>query len=272
MKIYLRNLFLVLTLAISNVVMAQKLYWVGGSGQFNDAAHWSYTSNGQGGAKTPTISDDVYFDENSFKSSSVINIIGGASCRDIIFSDYTLPVILNGTSNEKLTIAGNAAFNLYVTNQFLGDVWFNSVQQNNLKIGFGTFLGNVYFDGGGSWNLNSILNTDKQKTVTISSGNLNVNNNFLGFGNLICNANGYLKLNNSKIFIYEKIIVSNSSQIQGLGISKILFDYSLNPNHFPNVLNENNANLKTASTTTVTGIVPPTCNGFCDGHADVINL
>lgn len=40
-------------------------YWVGGSGDWNDAAHWSTTSGGLGGACIPTVGDDVYFDANS---------------------------------------------------------------------------------------------------------------------------------------------------------------------------------------------------------------
>src|SRR5690606_13235735 len=40
-------------------------YWVGGSGDWNDASHWSTTSGGPGGACVPTVANDVYFDENS---------------------------------------------------------------------------------------------------------------------------------------------------------------------------------------------------------------
>ncbi|NQX38988.1 gliding motility-associated C-terminal domain-containing protein [Pedobacter steynii] len=40
-------------------------YWVGGAGDWNDAAHWSSTSGGAGGACIPTVGDDVFFDANS---------------------------------------------------------------------------------------------------------------------------------------------------------------------------------------------------------------
>lgn len=40
-------------------------YWVGGSGDWNDAMHWSNTSGGAGGACIPTTSNDVFFDANS---------------------------------------------------------------------------------------------------------------------------------------------------------------------------------------------------------------
>ena len=40
-------------------------YWVGGSGDWNDTAHWSDTPGGQGGAKIPSFSNTAIVDDNS---------------------------------------------------------------------------------------------------------------------------------------------------------------------------------------------------------------
>src|SRR3989304_375864 len=45
-------------------------YWIGGTGNWNDTAHWSETSGGAGGAVIPTSSDDVFFDANSFSANN----------------------------------------------------------------------------------------------------------------------------------------------------------------------------------------------------------
>jgi hypothetical protein len=45
-------------------------YWVGGTGTWDQTAHWSATSGGAGGASVPTLSDDVIF--NAF-----LFIVGG---------------------------------------------------------------------------------------------------------------------------------------------------------------------------------------------------
>ncbi|MFF6951832.1 hypothetical protein ACFZAD_24635 [Streptomyces iakyrus] len=37
-------------------------YWIGGSGDWSDTAHWSTTSGGPGGASEPTSTDDVHFE------------------------------------------------------------------------------------------------------------------------------------------------------------------------------------------------------------------
>jgi hypothetical protein len=48
--------------------MADK-YWVGGTGNIGDVAHWSLTSGGAGGAAIPNGStDNVYIDNNSFSA------------------------------------------------------------------------------------------------------------------------------------------------------------------------------------------------------------
>lgn len=47
-------------------------YWVGDSGNWDDSAHWSLTSGGSGGAGVPTITDDAYFDTNSFTTTTPI--------------------------------------------------------------------------------------------------------------------------------------------------------------------------------------------------------
>ena len=48
---------------------ATNRYWIGGTGNWNDTAHWSYMSGGGGGAPVPTNADNVYFDANSFSAN-----------------------------------------------------------------------------------------------------------------------------------------------------------------------------------------------------------
>jgi gliding motility-associated-like protein len=56
----------------SNIIftkaIGRKLYWVEGSGDWNDEAHWSLNSNGLGGSCIPTPLDTVIFDQLSFKT------------------------------------------------------------------------------------------------------------------------------------------------------------------------------------------------------------
>lgn len=75
-----------------NNVQAQDLYWVGGTGTWDDINHWSTTSGGSGGAALPSSSNNVYFDVNSgLNSSSVISILPGSyDMKDFEVLDQTL--------------------------------------------------------------------------------------------------------------------------------------------------------------------------------------
>jgi len=45
-------------------------YWVGGSGNWSNTAHWSVTSGGTGGASLPDSQTSCYFDANSFSGAA----------------------------------------------------------------------------------------------------------------------------------------------------------------------------------------------------------
>ena len=58
------------------VLNMSNLYWVGGSGNWSDTAHWSTSSGGSSGASVPTSSDDVFIDSNSGLSGGTITSTG----------------------------------------------------------------------------------------------------------------------------------------------------------------------------------------------------
>jgi hypothetical protein len=53
-----------------NTVTNRTLYWVGGTGNWNDMVHWSLSSGGSGGECPPTQADDTRFDNQSFSSTT----------------------------------------------------------------------------------------------------------------------------------------------------------------------------------------------------------
>ncbi|MBD8346632.1 hypothetical protein [Dysgonomonas sp. HGC4] len=73
------------------------LYWVGGSGDWNDKAHWSLTSGGVGGVCVPSPTTNVFFDAGSgFTSSSKeVTFRGSVYCRNIVFDGSAVPPTVN---------------------------------------------------------------------------------------------------------------------------------------------------------------------------------
>ncbi|MNJ98988.1 Calx-beta domain protein [compost metagenome] len=88
-------------------------YWVGGSGDWNDSSHWSNTSGGTGGACVPTVSNDVFFDANSFTASSKAVTIstGNAYCRSMDWTGATNAPTFVKSASFTLEIWGNIVLN-----------------------------------------------------------------------------------------------------------------------------------------------------------------
>jgi len=59
-------------------------YWVGGTGNWSDTSHWSYTSGGTGGSSVPMPIDDVHIDVNSGFGS------GGTITLDAVVDSYAV--------------------------------------------------------------------------------------------------------------------------------------------------------------------------------------
>ena len=208
---HLRSLLLFVSLLCSLSFMAQepqKLYWVGGSGNFNDAAHWSLHSGGVGGVKIPSISDDVYFDENSFIVESVINFVGKAEVNAFVFSPYTPKVIFEGQQRDRITINGELKLNAFIDNHFAGDIWLTSSQQNtSVYFSAAQIKGNIYFKGKTNWAFEGNLLAADDATVYFSRGTFNLTNTAIYSGNLIANAGVTINTNQSTFRISNKFIL-----------------------------------------------------------------
>jgi hypothetical protein len=87
------------------------LYWVGGTGNWSNPAHWASTSTGggtgTGGAGTPTSSNDVIFDGGSGAGTVTIDV--AANCNSLTMSQAGLNVTLANTLSVVASIDHNNA-------------------------------------------------------------------------------------------------------------------------------------------------------------------
>jgi hypothetical protein len=58
-KKFILSVFILLLCFTQN---AQSLYWVAGSGNFNDGNHWSLVSGGVPSGQIPNVNSDLIFD------------------------------------------------------------------------------------------------------------------------------------------------------------------------------------------------------------------
>ncbi len=162
---------------IINTTAPLDLYWVGGTGNWDDPAHWSTSSGGAGGACIPTVHDDVFFDNNSFTSpAQSVNINANAYCKNMDWTGATFTPTLTGTSTYSLSIYGSLIFISSMNLSLQSRVNFESTSNGNTITSSGkSFISNVYFQGaGGEWLLTDAFNSNN--TIYLINGHLNTNN------------------------------------------------------------------------------------------------
>ena len=132
---------------------AADYYWVGNSGNWSDfSTHWATNSGGsQMHTSSPTISDNVFFDENSFNSSSTIILD-----EDIMYC-------------KNFDFSGSWLSNVSFTNIYNGKLIFTSASTSSILSSNVSFNGEVNFNGVGSWFLQDDFHVNNQLKITQGS-------------------------------------------------------------------------------------------------------
>ena len=161
-----------------------KLYWVGGSGDWYDSMHWSSTTGGTPGSCVPTAGDDVFFDANSFTTSGGnVNInIDNVYCRSMDWTGAKGNPVFSGSSDQLLHIFGYLKLINAMSWKVQGDVLFEgNTSGNGISMASQTFKKNLYFNGVGSW----ILEDDLEVSLDLYliKGGLNTNSKFVTIQN-----------------------------------------------------------------------------------------
>ncbi len=210
---YFLSLFSFLTFAFR--ADAAKLYWVDGSGTWNDANHWSVVSGGRGGAGVPGMNDDVVFDANSFSvPHETVTIPSVATCHNMDWETDVYYPTLSGGASTSLEIYGSLSLIPELNWNFTGTLYFKASTNGNVISTYGRVLPcNAYFDGKGSWQLNGFFLLVPASNLTIASGTLYASGNVMQCGTLILKGNDkkLLYLNSSTLFIKNQIDSSSYS-------------------------------------------------------------
>ncbi|MBU0763435.1 MAG: SprB repeat-containing protein, partial [Bacteroidetes bacterium] len=127
---------ILLLLLIVNQGFAQERYWVGGSGDWNDPAHWAFTSGGKGGASVPTNWDDVIVDENAFNIDNLcIDISGEVSCNSLLNLKKDKYIFFIGDSSTSIAIHGSINVKGSDLLWFDGKIFlFGSYKPSNIEV------------------------------------------------------------------------------------------------------------------------------------------
>ncbi len=244
----------ILFLFIATSLFAGDRYWVGGSGNWNDAAHWSSTQHGIGGSAIPTANDNVYL-ENSFSEKDTIAIEGVASCNDLVMPGEEGRIhsnVLAIKGRGEINISGSLYINRSFTDLFAGTWKFldNAACYRDNSIAQISTLGHV-FTGKLIFLSPKVSNCTNSYSIT---DKLLVNNS------IEVQSNAQLILQDNAKLVAVKLITASENAIAGkkenviTGSSQRIGDPPPTPQ----------------SHTVTTVVVPNLCNGDCQATATAI--
>ena len=126
MRTHYRHLLIAAALLLLNAATAlgqrRTLYWVGGSGAWSDAAHWSLVERGPGGAGIPGASDDAVL---RTQGEAVVGTEGNARCNSLRVDAREGFARFTGAPGNELRVHGDFVLNGSVHWAFDGTVRFS---------------------------------------------------------------------------------------------------------------------------------------------------
>ncbi|MCF8369898.1 MAG: gliding motility-associated C-terminal domain-containing protein [Bacteroidales bacterium] len=162
-----------------------KLYWVGGTGDWEDPEHWSLISGGPGGECVPTPYDTVIFDNLSFDAiDQKVSINGNnAFAGNLDWTNALFePEFYGSYAGTYLHVFGSLWLSQAMNFSFPGYIYFESRNTGEVIETAGNKLhninNNVYFNGpGGEWTLLDTLDLGAdvscKNIIYYNYGNLN---------------------------------------------------------------------------------------------------
>lgn len=163
----------------------RKFYWIGGNGNWNNPAKWSFDSGGSPANCLPTPIDDVEFDANSFTAGGQTITLNGPEqyCRNMIWTDEVkfVPTMRLPAGNAlsiygSLRLAPTGVMSLNFGAGDAANLNFKATTTGNTIVLSGQMVPNVTFEGaGGGWNFGTIVTLSTiTKSITLINGELDI--------------------------------------------------------------------------------------------------
>ena len=212
------------------------LYWVNGSGNWDDPIHWAYTSGGAGNACVPTAIDNVFFDQNSFTSSTdtvTLNVHG--FCNNMTWDDIQCDALFRGPFGvtNYLNVHGFLIFDTLMTTERISINFLTNTPGQVVSTHSKT-INNVNFNGNGVWELESGLNA---VNIILTKGHLYTQGHpiYARVFRSTHNNQRTLDLSNSTCSIQNSWLINANQLTFNSGTSNIVMhSFTINPYYFQN--------------------------------------
>ncbi|MCB0795255.1 MAG: gliding motility-associated C-terminal domain-containing protein [Flavobacteriales bacterium] len=157
----------------------ERLYWVGGSGDWSDATHWAVEQGGPGGAGLPRKQTEVVLNSDV---PLTIRIDQDAWCNELKVAG---PVTVTGDETATLRAHGGWSLDAQVAWSFGGVVQLEAQRGGHeLDLGRARIGSDLWLSGGATWSMVSDLVLDEGSTLVLKNGTLVSNNHLIRAGAL----------------------------------------------------------------------------------------
>lgn len=271
-----RKLLLFLTISLSLIVRSQTLYWVGGSGNFNDSQHWSLTTGGLPANITPTAANDLVFDDLSSSGTFIVNIVGANPLKSLTCLNGAKQLYFTGDQFSSLVCGGDFVLSQGTHYEANSRLVFSNNSSTYHVVNFGQNKLNapVLFDNG-NWDLQRVSLADNYQ-VKFNKGSYRLNNASMVAGNLEANDQGVLFESNHSVFYVKNNLVLgqnvsfNSSDLVLIAPKNNPNAYKVNSNvSFGSNAKLYNSNPQVQACAITYSFTNPTCSGQCDASITV---
>lgn len=202
-----------------------EMYWVGGTGDWNDVSHWSCKSGGPENYCLPSQLDNVFFDDNSFTGTDQVVHVNEDSVEvfDMTWSDGSQsPDFISNSSNYALFMNGSLVVETGVDFGFDGKVVFGGSGAGNIIDMNGALFNNtVCVNGsGGEWILLSNTGCFADTSLWMLEGTLDLGNWFYGSHGSSIIEGGTLRLGSNSILeigTYDSLEVRSGAILELAG-------------------------------------------------------
>jgi gliding motility-associated-like protein len=176
-----RTLLVLCAITFSLAAMAgHTKYWVGGSGEWSDAQHWSLTAGGPGGAGIPRADEAATILP---MQAITVTIDRNATCAGLMLDGSSAMIVLNGNSRAEIRVNGDLRAHGQVQWAFDGALMLaHGAGEVVLDTRGVAINSDVLIDGRGPWTMQTDLTVTDAHTLTMRQGTLVTNGNTLRAG------------------------------------------------------------------------------------------
>jgi len=213
---------------------ASVYYWVGKSGNWNNAQNWSFYSGGNGGAGIPGQNDDVVFDNLSFISSkNTVTVPSNVQIHDFNWNVTQFKPTIISYVPVNFELSGSYLINGKFKNKITGQFTFNSSANSLIKTNGVHLNADIVKKSNNQLKLMDDIYLEGSKGITIEEGEFHLNSKNIRASYIDFSTNSPKKINADN--------------------SIVLLDYDYDHERSDVVYSENNAKLTFSNNRTVCG-------------------